>query len=146
MHLTSKFFTEEQKALIAEAIARAERETSGEIRLHIDSHCKGDVLDNAAYIFAKLKMHKTKLRNGVLFYLAVNNKKFAILGDAGINAVVPKNFWNDVKDKVISNFKEEKYTEGLIAGIEMAGYKLKEFFPYKEGEDKNELSDDISFN
>ncbi|MFA6922850.1 MAG: TPM domain-containing protein [Bacteroidales bacterium] len=145
MHPSAKFFTDAQKALIKEAIEKAEQKTSGEIRVHIDSHCKGDVLDQAAYIFAKLKMHKTKLRNGVLFYLAISHKKFAILGDAGINAVVPKNFWNDIKNKVISDFKEGDFTEGLVAGIEMAGQKLKDFFPYKKAEDINELANEISF-
>ena len=93
----SDFFTSEQKAQILDAIKNAELNTSGEIRIHIEGKCREDVLDRAAFIFKKLNMHKTKLRNGVLFYLAINDHKFAILGDAGINAVTPENFWDQIK-------------------------------------------------
>jgi uncharacterized membrane protein len=139
-----KYFTEENKLQIANAIRVAEMNTSGEIRLHIEKYCKGDALDQAAYVFEKLEMHKTKLRNGVLFYLAIEDHKFAILGDAGINQKVPDDFWENTKEVVLSKFKENNLTEGLISGILMAGEKLKEHFPYLEG-DKNELSNDISF-
>jgi uncharacterized membrane protein len=140
----SKFFTEEQKKQIMDAIKEAELNTSGEIRLHVEKSCKVDVLDRAAYIFKKLKMHKTEKRNGVLFYLALNNRKFAILGDAGINAVTPDNFWDDIRDTTLSHFKEGKYAEGLAKGISMAGKALKEYFPYQQ-DDVNELSNEISF-
>ncbi len=138
------FFSAEQKKQIVEAVQAAEKETSGEIRVHIAERCKGDVLDCAAYIFEKLEMHKTKLRNGVLFYLSVKDRKFAILGDAGINAVVPDNFWNEVKDAMLEEFRKGQFSEGLVKGIAMAGEKLKAFFPYRD-DDINELSDDISF-
>lgn len=138
------YFTEENKLQIANAIRVAELNTSGEIRIHIEKHCKEEVLDRATYIFEKLEMHKTKLRNGVLFYLAIEDRKFAILGDAGINLKVPDNFWEKASGIVLSNFKEGKLTEGLINGILMAGEQLKAHFPYQLG-DKNELSDDISF-
>ncbi|MCK5856270.1 MAG: TPM domain-containing protein [Bacteroidales bacterium] len=138
------FFSEEAKGLIVDEVKRAEKETSGEIRVHIDNHCKGDVMDCAAYVFEKLEMQKTELRNGVLFYLAVRDHKFAILGDAGINAAVPDDFWDEVKNLMFEEFKQGHFAEGLIDGIQMAGSKLKEFFPYLEG-DVNELSDDISF-
>ncbi|NOX87435.1 MAG: TPM domain-containing protein, partial [Calditrichaeota bacterium] len=94
-------------------------------------------------VFQKLKMHKTALRNGTLIYLALNNKKFAIFGDKGINEKVPENFWEDVKDVMAEHFKQNKFTEGLVAGIGMIGNKLKEFFPY-QSDDVNELPDDIS--
>jgi uncharacterized membrane protein len=139
-----KYFTEENKLQIGNAIRVAETNTSGEIRLHIEKYCKGDALDQAAYVFGKLEMHKTKLRNGVLFYLAIEDHKFAILGDAGINQKVPTDFWEKTKEAVLAKFKEEKLTEGLTTGILMAGEQLKEHFPYLEG-DKNELSNDISF-
>lgn len=140
----SKFFTEEQKKQITDAIKEAELNTSGEIRLHVEKSCKVDVLDRAAYIFKKLKMHKTEKRNGVLFYLALNNRKFAILGDAGINAVTPDNFWDEIRDTTLSYFKGGKYGEGLAKGIRMAGEALKEYFPYQQ-DDVNELSNEISF-
>jgi uncharacterized membrane protein len=139
-----KYFSEENKLQIANAIRVAELNTSGEIRIHIEKFCKEDVLDRAAYIFEKLEMHKTQLRNGVLFYVAIEDHKFAILGDAGINQVVSEDFWEKTKEVVLSNFKEQKLTEGLTAGILMAGEQLKAHFPY-QSDDKNELSDDISF-
>ena len=140
----SSFFSSEQKEKIIQAVRNAELNTSGEIRVHLERRCKEDVLDRAAYLFEKLKMHKTSLRNGVLFYLAIDDHKFAILGDAGINAVTPENFWDDIKDRVMEEFGQGQYTRGLETGIHMAGEKLKEHFPYQEG-DVNELEDDISF-
>jgi uncharacterized membrane protein len=138
------FFTSEQKQQITQAVKDAEHNTSGEIRIHIESDCNEDVLDRAAYIFAKLDMHKTKLRNGVLFYLSINDRKFAILGDAGINAVTPDNFWDEIKETVISEFKKGEYSLGLSTGIKMAGDALKKNFPYQK-DDINELSDEISY-
>ena len=139
-----KYFTEENKLQIANAIRVAELNTSGEIRVHIEKHCKGDVLDQAAYIFEKLEMHKTELRNGVLFYLAVEDRKFAILGDAGINQKVPADFWEKTKEVVVEKFKDGAIAVGLASGIILAGEQLKEHFPYQTG-DVNELSDEISF-
>lgn len=139
-----KYFTAENQLQIANAIRVAEMNTSGEIRLHIEKYCKGDVLDQAAYVFGKLEMHKTKLRNGVLFYLAVEDHKFAILGDAGINQKVTEDFWDKTKELVLSKFREGNITEGLTSGILMAGEQLKAHFPYLE-DDKNELTNDISF-
>lgn len=140
----AKFFTAEQKKELTNAIKDAELNTSGEIRLHVELRCKEDVLDHAAFIFEELEMHNTAQRNGVLFYIAVEDKKLAILGDAGINAAVPPGFWDGIRDLMVSHFKEGQYAEGLARGIRMAGEQLKKFFPYQEG-DKNELSDDISF-
>ena len=139
-----KYFTEENKLQIVSAIRVAETNTSGEIRVHIEKHCHEDVLDRAAYWFEQLEMHKTKLRNGVLFYLAVEDHKFAILGDAGINQKVPSDFWEETKELVISKFKEGSYSEGLAAGIIKAGEQLKQHFPFKSN-DVNELSNEISF-
>ncbi len=140
----SEFLTNEQKLMVTSAIKGAETNTSGEIRLHIEKDCKEDVLDRAAYIFEKLDMHKTEKRNGVLFYLAIQDKKFAILGDVGINTVTPDNFWDSIKEVVLNHFKEGKYAEGLHHGILKAGDALKEHFPYME-DDVNELSDEISY-
>lgn len=138
------YFTKEQQKLIVDAVKAAEFNTSGEIRVHIEKRCKEDVLDRAANVFAMLKMHKTKLRNGVLFYLSVEDRKFAILGDAGINARVPENFWESTKEAMLEHFKNGQLAEGLVKGISIAGEKLKEHFPYQK-DDVNELSDEISF-
>ncbi|MDP2339106.1 MAG: TPM domain-containing protein [Bacteroidota bacterium] len=138
------FFSKEEKKQITDAIAEAELNTSGEIRLHVEGRCKLDVLDRAAYVFTKLKMHETEQRNGVLFYLAVYDHKFAILGDGGINRLVPENFWDEIKLTMLGYFKEGKFADGLSTGILMAGEQLKANFPYQK-EDVNELSDEISF-
>lgn len=139
-----KIFTPDVNAKIVKAIEEAELATSGEIRLHVDDFCKGKVLDRAAFIFESLEMHKTDLRNGVLFYVATEDRKFAILGDAGINKVVPENFWEAINKTVLSHFKEKNYCQGLTKGIVMAGEQLKNHFPYQKN-DVNELDNEISF-
>ncbi|WP_162056070.1 TPM domain-containing protein [Pontibacter pamirensis] len=130
---------------IKAAIKEAESNTSGEIRVHVESNCEGDVLDRATEVFADLHMHLTEQRNGVLFYVALEDHQFAVLGDAGINAIVPDHFWEDITAEVIKNFKQKKYAGGLAKGILMAGQQLKAHFPYDTKGDINELSDDISF-
>ena len=140
----ASFFSLEDKKRITEAIQVAEQNTSGEIRTHIEGKCQEDVLDRASYIFEKLEMHKTELRNGVLFYLAVQDHKFAILGDAGINQATAEDFWESIKERMLNLFKEGNFTSGLAEGIEMAGEQLKKHFPYQD-DDINELSDEISF-
>ena len=138
------FFSDEQKQQIRAAIERMEHKTSGEIRLHVEGDCDGDPYERALKVFHRLHMHKTKYRNAILFYLAVNHKKFAIVGDEGIHKKVPENFWVTVKDHVITQFKQEKYTEGLCEGIDMTGDMLQKHFPHHV-EDKNQLSDEISY-
>ncbi len=138
------FFTNLQKAKIKEAVQKAELNTSGEIRVHISKNCSDSALDCATFWFEKLEMHKTEQRNGVLFFLSTKDKKFAIIGDVGINSKVSDDFWNQIKDTILSHFKEQKFEEGLTKGIIMAGKQLKKHFPYQTN-DVNELSDDISF-
>ncbi len=144
MKTAEQLFTSEEKKEILIAIKVAEKNTSGEIRVHLENKCPGEVLDRAAYLFEKLKMHKTEKRNGVLFYLAVVDKKFAILGDGGINSVTPDDFWDKIKDTMALLFSEGKFADGLNKGIQMAGEALKKHFPYQT-DDINELPDDISF-
>ncbi len=139
-----KFFTTTEKNEILSAIKEAELNTSGEIRVHIEEKVSGEVLDRAAYIFKNLGMHKTELRNGILFYLAFGSRKFAILGDAGINSRVPENFWDDIKLKMGDLFRDGNFAEGLTTGILLTGEQLKKHFPYQK-DDSNELSDDLSF-
>jgi uncharacterized membrane protein len=142
--MTSGLFTSKDQELITSAIQSAENETSGEIRVHLEKSCVGNVLDRAAQVFENLAMHKTKLRNGVLIYLAYEDRKFAILGDAGINSAVPENFWDDIKIRMQSRFRSGHFVEGLCEGVEMAGKQLKSNFP-RQGDDINELPDKISF-
>ncbi|MEG1498421.1 MAG: TPM domain-containing protein [Bacteroidales bacterium] len=140
----SDLFTVEEKKQIKEAIIRSELNTSGEISVHVDRLCKEDVLDHAAWLFKKKKMDRTALRNGVLLYIALESKKMAIIGDQGINAIVPKNFWEATKDKMMQSFKQGLVTEGIVAAVLEVGVLLKDFFPYQKG-DINELSDDMTF-
>lgn len=134
----------EEDQRVVEAIRQAERNTSGEIKVHIENRCKGDVEQRSLFIFDKLKLNETQLRNGVLIYLAIKDHKFAILGDKGINDVVEDNFWNDVKDLMLNHFKAGHFAEGLKQGIMRCGEKLKAYFPY-QSDDINEISDDISY-
>lgn len=140
----STFFTREQQEAIVRAIGEAEHATSGEIRVHIETSCKADVLDEAAWLFRKLGMHRTADRNGVLIYLALKERKYAIIGDTGINAVVPPGFWDIISDHMKQRFSDNLFTEGLTEGIIMAGEQLKEHFPHAK-DDINELTDTISF-
>lgn len=137
-------FTDRQKEAIQLAIAQAEKNTSGEIRVHIDKNCKNEPLQRAITVFGELGMHNTALKNGVLIYIALDDQKLAILGDKGINAVVPDNFWDDERDMMISYFKKDQFTEGLIEGIRMVGEQLKTAFPYQQ-DDTNELDNEVTF-
>ena len=141
---SKEFFTKAQKASIKAAIEAAELNTSGEIRVHLDNKCAVNPKEKAVQVFEKLKMHETELRNGVLIYLAVQDKKLAILGDQGIDAAVTDDFWDEIKNKLIENFKNGLYADGLVEGIHASGEQLKAHFPYQE-DDVNELSNEISF-
>jgi len=134
----------EEQSKIIQAIETAELNTSGEIRVHIESKCKEDILDHAAFIFKKLEMHKTDQRNAILFYIALKDHKFAVIGDAGINEKVGDEFWETVKNEMLPFFKDGQLAEGLINGIHKAGKELKNYFPYQSN-DKNELDNEISF-
>ena len=138
------FISKAEQALIVKAIESAELNTSGEIRVHIESSCKSDPVERAIFIFNKLKMFQTKERNGVLIYIAFKSRKFAIIGDIGINAKVSANFWDDVKNKLLNYFALGDIVSGLTLAIFMSGEKLKEYFPYQT-DDTNEQSNEISF-
>lgn len=143
--MQSNPFTPDEQQRIVEAIRAAEKATSGEIRVHVEPHCAhADPVQRAIEVFANLGMHQTKEQNGVLFYLAHTDRKFAILGDKGIDTKVPGNFWESTKDLLRSHFVAGDYAEGLRLGIERAGQQLKQYFPYAS-DDTNELADDISF-
>ena len=142
--IAANFFSKEEKEKIKEAVQKAETSTSGEIRVHIDNHCKEDVMDRAAWWFGKLEMQKTEQRNGVLFYLAVKDHKFAILGDAGINSLTPEDFWDTIKESMLEHFQKGEFANGLSKGILLAGEALQAHFPF-QSDDVNELSDEISF-
>jgi uncharacterized membrane protein len=140
-----KFFSKEDDNRIIQSIKIAEKETSGEIRVHFQRKMKGNLMDAAVNTFYELKMDETNEKNGVLFYFVPKKKKFAVIGDQGINEKVPDNFWEEVKYIIEEGFKKKKKVDGICEAIELAGFKLKEFFPYKDHYDLNELPDEISY-
>ena len=139
-----KFLKKAEGDVILNSIKEVERKTSGEIRVHFQKKIKKPVIDAAVDKFFELKMDETKDRNGVLFFIVPRKKQFAIIGDEGINNVVPDDFWEEVRAILESHFKNKLWAEGIIKGIELTGEKLKKYFPYEE-DDINELSDEISY-
>jgi uncharacterized membrane protein len=140
----SDLFSAEERKRIVESIREAEMNTSGEIRVHVEISYNGKLLDRAATVFARLGMHKTALRNGVLFYLAIKKRQFAVIGDAGINRMVPETFWNEIRSVMEGHFKNSEFAEGLSKGIIMTGDQLKKHFPHQQ-DDLNELPNELSF-
>jgi len=139
------FLNSQEEQEVIDAIQIAEQNTSGEIRVHLEKGSKKDPLERAKEVFKLLKMDNTKLQNGVLIYVAINEKTFAICGDKGINDVVPKDFWDVTKDIIQYYFRKGEFKQGLIEGIIKAGEQLQTYFPWKD-DDRNELSDTISKN
>lgn len=137
------FLTKSEEQEIVEAIQQAEKNTSGEIRIHLEKTTSIAHFDRAVEVFNDLQMHQTAERNGVLIYVAVNDKQFVICGDIGINQKVPADFWDATKSIIQNQFKSGNFKQGLVAGIQNAGHQLKLHFPY-QGNDTNELSDTIS--
>jgi uncharacterized membrane protein len=135
--------TASEKEEIQECIRLAELKTSGEIRVHIDKKCPSDPFEKAVTIFNKLKMYQTRDRNGVLIYLSFSDRKLAIIGDQGINEVVPPDFWESTKNELIFRFKRNEFTQGIIDAVTEAGKQLQQYFPLKS-DDKNELSNEIT--
>ena len=143
MNTVESFLTTQQEQQIILAIQEAEKGTSGEIRVHIEKNTEKPTLERAKEVFLYLKMDQTKQRNAVLFYVAVESKQFAIIGDTGIDKVTPDNFWNEDMKLVTTLFSQNNNREALVQGINKVGEKLKQFFPH-QSDDTNELSDTIS--
>ena len=143
MSKIERFLSANDDEEIIEAIRTAEQNTSGEIRIHIEETSKNAVQDRALELFHHLKMDNTKLQNGVLIYVAIADKSFAIYGDKGINDVVATNFWDSTKDIMQTHFKNGHFKQGLIDGVLKAGEQLKKYFPWHT-DDENELPDEIS--
>jgi len=143
MSKVEKFLTPEEEQEIVQAILEAEKNTSGEIRVHVESHTRLDHFERAKAIFHLLKMDNTKDENGVLIYVAVNDCKFVIYGDRGIDKAAPENYWNATKDSIQSHFAKGNFKQGIVEGILSAGKELQKHFPWNHG-DINELSNEIS--
>lgn len=143
MSKVEDFLTREEEQEIVEAIRIAEKETSGEIRVHIEKTTALDPYERAKVVFHDLRMDETELKNGVLIYMAVEDHTFVICGDKGIDDVVEADFWNCTRDAMLTQFKQGNFKQGLVDGILRAGEQLQKYFPWQEG-DTNELSNEIS--
>jgi uncharacterized membrane protein len=143
MSKVEAFLTKKEEEEIISAIQIAEKNTSGEIRVHIEASSEKDHYERALEVFYLLKMETTKDANGVLIYVAVDDKKFVICGDEGINKVIPTDFWNSTKDSIQNHFKKGDFKQGIVDGILTAGKELKIHFPY-QSDDINELSNEVS--
>ena len=140
------FFTAEEQQLIIEAIQNAERMTSGEVRVFVESKCSYmDAIDRAAELFFQLEMQKTDDRNAVLLYVAMKDRQLAVFGDEGIHEKVGNEYWNNAVQKMISNFNRENYAAGISEVVKDIGAALTKNFPFNNDTDKNELPDDIVF-
>jgi uncharacterized membrane protein len=143
MSTVEDFLTSEEEQEIVQAIIKAERDTSGEIRVHIERTASISHFDRALEVFYMLEMDKTKQQNGVLIYIAVDDHQFVIYGDKGINEVVPGNFWESTKNVMQSLFKKGEFKQGIVEGVLQAGKELKEHFPWTS-DDENELPNEVS--
>jgi uncharacterized membrane protein len=143
MSALEAFLSKQEEEGIVDAIKQAEKDTSGEIRVHLESSTKLDHYERALEVFQQLHMHETELRNGVLIYIAVTDHRFVILGDEGINKVVANDFWESTKDVMQTHFKKSDFAKGIVAGVLQAGKELKNHFPYQL-DDEDELSNEIS--
>ncbi len=139
-----RFFSKEEEKLIVGAIRSAELGTSGEIRVHFSKVLVNNVMEDAHLTFTKLKMQETERRNGVLIYIVPSSKQFAIIGDEGFHQIAGDDFWQSVKEKMLSYFKDGRFVEGITKGIEEVGVILKKHYP-RENNDINELNDEISY-
>lgn len=138
-------FNDSEQGLIREAITEVEKYTSGELRVCVEKTCSEDVLLRAAKYFERLGMQKTSQRHGVLIYLAVTDRKFAIIGDQGINKFVPEDFWDTTKDAMLQEFKTGNLIQGITTGLKIAGEQLHKYFPHLENIKPNQLPDDVAF-
>lgn len=143
MFKRNRFLTSKEEEAVVEAIRTAEKNTSGEIRVHLEKKTSIAPMDRAVEVFHLLEMNNTKDANGVLIYVAIDDKKFAICGDKGINERVPADFWESTKNLMANHFKNGNFKQGLVDGILKAGEQLQTYFPYQD-DDKNELPDTIS--
>jgi uncharacterized membrane protein len=128
---------------VARAIADAERGTSAEIRVHLDHSCAGDPMARAIEVFERLGMHRTEERHGVLIYVAVADRKLAVIGDAGIHARVGEAYWRRLVEAMTDHLGAERPRDGFVHGVRELGEALGRHFPRRRG-DVNELSDQVS--
>jgi uncharacterized membrane protein len=142
----ARYFSPEELQLVVQAVREAERQTSGEVRVFVESRCRYvDPIHRAAELFFGLKMEMTDQRNAVLVYLAMRDHQFAVFADEGIYREMGADYWNEEAAKMLDAFKKESYADGLVTVVKDIGEALKTHFPYDHKGDKNELPDDIIF-
>lgn len=139
------FFSEAEKEAVVNAIRTAELHTSGEIRVHVDDRCDGDAYERAVKVFLHLNMDRKPFRNAVLIYVAVKDKKFSVIGDEAIHEKVGDTYWKTVSRQLHNDFKEGRFTQGILNSIQTIGQTLATYFPDVDELDRNNLPDDISF-
>ncbi len=144
VNTAEKFFTKEEQDLIVKAIGTAEKNTSGEIRVHLEAICYSDAIIRAQKVFNKLGIQKTKEQNGILIYIATDSRKMAVIGDEGIHKKLGAEYWDKIVQSLVSKFKNGEHGQGLADAIIDCGKQLQHYFPYTS-DDKNELNDSISF-
>lgn len=143
MASAEEFLTKAERTRVAQAIGEAERLTSGEVRVHLDDHIEDEVMDHAAFVFEELAMQRTRDRNGVLIYIAVADRRVAVIGDTGINERVPPGFWTDVVGVLKLHFVAGRHADGLVEAVHMVAAKLQQYFPLRH-DDSDELSNEVS--
>jgi len=131
---------------IAEAVRRAEATTTAELRVHLERHvpARREPLGRAQEVFRRLGMHRTRQRNGVLVYLAVEDHKLAIVGDAGIHARVGPAYWEGVRDLMVGHLRAAAPREAVVRAVDDLGRVLAQHFPRGRGEDPDELANEVS--
>lgn len=144
MLFSKPFFSAQDEAIVIKAIQTAEKNTSGEVRVHIEKTCKGSAFERGLDVFYKLEMQNTREKNAVLIYVAYQSNKLAIIAGEGINALVPEHFWDKIRDGLIAAFREKNYAIGLAEAITQCGLQLQQFFPW-QNTDTNELPNTISY-
>lgn len=144
MLFKKRLLSQSEEETLKNAIKQAEEKTSGEIRVHVTETCKGEPVEECKRLFFKLRMDETKQRNGILFYLALKSRTFAVWGDEGIHEKVKDEFWQSITEVAIQEFKHKRLVSGLEKAVTLCGEKLKLYFPI-EANDTNELSNDISY-
>lgn len=138
--------SEEDEAQVVAAIRAAEKNTCGEVRVYVESHCRFvDPVDRAVEVFYGLKMDKTDEHNGVLIYVALKDRQLAVYGDEGIHKKVSKEYWQNAVQQMLQHFNKENHVAGLCQTVAAIGETLKKEFPYQPNDDKNELPDNIVF-
>ncbi len=138
-----RFLSEADLEAVARAVSEAEAATSGEIRVHLDARCPGDPMARAVQVFERLGMHRTAARNAVLVYVAIDDRKLAVIGDVGVHARVTDDYWERLKERLVTEFREGRPRAGLTAVVREVGDLLRQHFP-RGPDDRNELSDQVS--